>query len=118
MLALKAVIEWAITANEEINIRRDTENSLHALKSLYGNSKNCLAQMNLLGNARIRLGFVKAYLGIEGNEAEDTLAKAATTDGKPVNLPFRKSDLKNHLLQLTLSCWQAEWDNGETGSSV
>ncbi|GBM49872.1 hypothetical protein AVEN_92140-1 [Araneus ventricosus] len=74
--------------------------------------------MTLLENARIRLGWVKAHIGIKGNEIADTLAKEATTDGIPASLPFPKSFLKKQLLQLSLSRWQAEWDNGETGRSV
>ncbi|GBL98716.1 hypothetical protein AVEN_8619-1 [Araneus ventricosus] len=116
MLALKAAIEWANTANEDVNIWSDSESSLQALK--YFNVKNKItqeAQMTLLENARIRLGWVKAHIGIKGNEIADTLAKEATTDGIPTSLPFPKSFLKKQLLQLSLSRWQAEWDNGETG---
>ncbi|GBN91978.1 hypothetical protein AVEN_244459-1 [Araneus ventricosus] len=119
MLALKAAIEWADTANEEVNIWSDSESSLQALKSFYVKSKIIQeAQMTRLGNARIRLGWVKAHIGIKGNEIADTHAKEATTDGIPASLPFPKSYLKNQLLQLSLSSWQAEWDNGETGKSV
>ncbi|GBN33807.1 hypothetical protein AVEN_128332-1 [Araneus ventricosus] len=119
MLALKAAIEWANTANEDVNIWSDSESSLQALKSFNVNSKITQeAQMTLLENARIRLGWVKAHIGIKGNEIADTLAKEATTDGIPANLPFPKSFLKKQLLQLSLSRWQAEWDNGETGRSV
>ncbi|GBN32988.1 hypothetical protein AVEN_109889-1 [Araneus ventricosus] len=57
-------------------------------------------------------------IGIKGNEIADTLAKEATTDGIPASLPFPKSFLTKQLLQLSLSRWQAEWDNGETGRSV
>ncbi|GBM53669.1 hypothetical protein AVEN_51508-1 [Araneus ventricosus] len=71
-----------------------------------------------VGKARIRLGWVKAHIGIKGNEIADTLAKEATTDGIPASLPFPKSFLKKQLLQLSLARWQAEWDNGETGRSV
>ncbi|GBM94569.1 hypothetical protein AVEN_198319-1 [Araneus ventricosus] len=74
--------------------------------------------MTLLEKARIRLGWVKAHIGIKGNEIVDTLAKEATTDGIPASLPFPKSFLKKQLLQLSLSRWQAEWDNGETSRSV
>ncbi|GBM12335.1 hypothetical protein AVEN_116778-1 [Araneus ventricosus] len=74
--------------------------------------------MTLLGNARIRLGWVKTHIGIKGNKIADTLAKEATTDGTAANLPFPKIYLKNQLLQLSLSRWQAEWDNGQTGRSA
>ncbi|GBM89218.1 hypothetical protein AVEN_117331-1 [Araneus ventricosus] len=97
MLALKAAIEWAIPANE-VNIWSDSEYSLQALKLLYVKRRKRLSQITLLGNARIRLGWVKAHLGIKGNGTEDTLATESTTDGTPANLPFPKSYLKNQLL--------------------
>ncbi|GBM05192.1 hypothetical protein AVEN_197745-1 [Araneus ventricosus] len=91
MLALKAGIEWANTANEEVNIWSDSESSFQALKSLNVKSKITQeAQMTLLENARISICWVKAHIGIKGNEIADTLAKDATTDEIPVSLPFRK----------------------------
>ncbi|GBM51864.1 hypothetical protein AVEN_239960-1 [Araneus ventricosus] len=118
MLALKAAIEWVNTANE-VGIWSYSESSLQALKSFYIKSKIIQeAQMTLLGKARIRFGWVKAHIGIKGNKIADTLAKEATTDGIPASLPFPRSYLKNQLLQISLSRWQAEWDNGETGRSV
>ncbi|GBM57114.1 hypothetical protein AVEN_232266-1 [Araneus ventricosus] len=105
MLVLKAAIQWANTANEEVNIWSDSESSPLVLTSFYVKSKIIQeAQMTLLRNARISLGSVKAHIGIKGNEI--------------VNLPFPKRYLKNQLLQLSLSRWQTEWDNGETGRSV
>ncbi|GBM24793.1 hypothetical protein AVEN_245045-1 [Araneus ventricosus] len=54
MLALKAGIEWASTANEEVNIWRDNESSLQALKSFNVKRKITQeAQLILLENARI-----------------------------------------------------------------
>ncbi|GBL76729.1 hypothetical protein AVEN_53410-1 [Araneus ventricosus] len=112
MLALKAAIEWTNTANEDVNIWSDSESSLQALKSFNVKSKIIQeAQMTLLENVRIRLGWVKAHIGIKCNEIADTLSKEATTDGIPASLPFPKSFLKKQLLQLSLSRWQAEWDN-------
>ncbi|GBM58823.1 hypothetical protein AVEN_179362-1 [Araneus ventricosus] len=119
MLALKAAIEWANTANEEVNICSGSECSLQAFKSFYVKSIIIQeAQMTLLGNDRIRIGWVKAHIYIKGNETEDILAKEATTDGTTANIPFRKIYLKNQLLQLSLLRWKVKWDNGETGRSV
>ncbi|GBM19612.1 hypothetical protein AVEN_107289-1 [Araneus ventricosus] len=106
ILALKAAIEWANTANEEVNIWRDSESSLQALKSFYVKSKIIQeAQMTLLGNARIRFGWVKAHIRIKVNEMTDTLAKEATMVGIRASLPFLKIHLKNQLLQLFLMHW-------------
>ncbi|GBO26748.1 hypothetical protein AVEN_142807-1 [Araneus ventricosus] len=81
MLALKAAIELDNSANEEVNIWRDSESSLQALKSFYVKSKIIQEdQITLLGNDRIRLGWVKAHIGLKGSEVADTLAKEATTD--------------------------------------
>ncbi|GBM43621.1 hypothetical protein AVEN_210561-1 [Araneus ventricosus] len=119
MLALKAAIEWANTANEDVNIWSDSESSLQALKSFNVKIKITQeTQMTLLENARIRLGWVKAHIGIKVNEIADNLSMEATTDGITASLPFPKRFLKKQLLQLLLSRWQAEWDNGETGRSV
>ncbi|GBN63568.1 hypothetical protein AVEN_244810-1 [Araneus ventricosus] len=44
----------------------------------------------------IRLGWVKAHIGIKGNDISDTLAKEATTDGLPASLPFSNIYLKTN----------------------
>ncbi|GBL84098.1 hypothetical protein AVEN_96915-1 [Araneus ventricosus] len=76
MLALKAAIQRAITANEEVNIFSDRESSLQDLKSFYVKSKITQeAQMILLENARIGLGWVKSHIGVKGNEIADTFAR-------------------------------------------
>ncbi|GBM89219.1 hypothetical protein AVEN_117332-1 [Araneus ventricosus] len=92
MLAFNAAIEWVIPANEEVNIWSDSESCFQTLKSFHVKSKRRLGQITHLGKARIGLGWVKAQLGIKGNPTEDTLAKEAPMDGKPVNLPFPKLD--------------------------
>ncbi|GBL86738.1 hypothetical protein AVEN_95987-1 [Araneus ventricosus] len=81
MLALKAAIEWVNTKSEEDNIWSDSKSNLQVLKFFYVKSKIIQkTQITLLGNARIRLGWVKAHIGLKGNEIADTLTKEATTD--------------------------------------
>ncbi|GBL93930.1 hypothetical protein AVEN_76665-1 [Araneus ventricosus] len=58
-----------------------------------------------------------AHIGIKGHETADTLAKEATGIGTPANT-FPESYLKKQLLQFSLSLWQVEWANGESGRSV
>ncbi|GBO16940.1 hypothetical protein AVEN_122213-1 [Araneus ventricosus] len=87
MLALKAAIEWANIANEDVNIWSDCECSLRALKSFHVKITIIQeAQMTLLENDRIRFGWVKAHIGIKDNGKADTLAKETTMDGISASL--------------------------------
>ncbi|GBM47887.1 hypothetical protein AVEN_75312-1 [Araneus ventricosus] len=74
--------------------------------------------MALLGNVKVRLKWVKAHIGIRGNEMNAALAKEATSDGSLIDLPDPKSFLKNQLMMLSLDRWQVQWDNGEIVRSI
>ncbi|GBM64735.1 hypothetical protein AVEN_129106-1 [Araneus ventricosus] len=76
-------------------------------------TSSCSTSVRSWGPIRYWTG-VPDFLSLQS----DTLAKEATTNGIPASLPFPKSFLNKQLLQLSLSRWQAEWDNGETGRSV
>ncbi|GBM84688.1 hypothetical protein AVEN_49840-1 [Araneus ventricosus] len=54
--------------------------------------------MALLGNSRIRLGWVKTHIGIKGNETANTQAMEATRNGTPTNLLSPKKT-SNYLLE-------------------
>lgn len=66
---------------------------------------------------RVNLTWVKAHVGIEGNERADCLAKQATA--LPVNetkaLPLPPSHIKMHYSKLLHQRWQLQWDEDDTG---
>ena len=65
----------------------------------------------------IQFCWVKAYVGIQGNEAADTLAKeAATSTVTPDSYDkVPKSVVKSELEILSVKKWQREWDQSSKG---
>ncbi|GBM97400.1 hypothetical protein AVEN_104730-1 [Araneus ventricosus] len=62
--------------------------------------------------------WIKAHFGYLGNERADQLAKEAITKGDPFFLPRQLSYMKSEIRSATLSIWQDNWDNEETGRST
>ncbi|GBO34633.1 hypothetical protein AVEN_186939-1 [Araneus ventricosus] len=69
--------------------------------------------MPLQDNPNIEVGWVKAHIGIAGNEATDELVKKATKEGPKFDIPAPKSYLKKLLKTASLQKWQTDWDEGE-----
>ncbi|GBN25164.1 hypothetical protein AVEN_191637-1 [Araneus ventricosus] len=74
--------------------------------------------MALLSNPSLNIGWVKAHIGVHGNETEDSLAKQATIKGEIHYLSARKSHLKNLLHRVSINEWQQEWATGDTGRTI
>ncbi|GBN99128.1 hypothetical protein AVEN_239002-1 [Araneus ventricosus] len=75
-------------------------------------------QTLLLSHKHIHLRWLKAHVGYLGYECADQLAKEPITEGDPFFLPKPLSYLKYEIRPATLSIWQDNWDNGETGRST
>ena len=59
---------------------------------------------------KIEIGWVKAHIGIQGNEVADKLAKQATTQDRTESLNrLPKSTIKKKLREETLRKWEREW---------
>ena len=76
--------------NKTITFYWDSQASLAALNKLTVNSntvEKCLDALNALGNDnQIHLRWVKAHVGIHGNQVADSLAKKGTTLGNALRL--------------------------------
>ncbi|GBO08924.1 hypothetical protein AVEN_41688-1 [Araneus ventricosus] len=57
----------------------------------------------LKDSTNIRLCWIKAHVGISGNEA-------TKKEADDINVKFSKKWLKNYLQRLTLERWQARWE--------
>ena len=58
---------------------------------------------------KIVLNWIKAHVGIEGNEKADQLAKEGGEGGIPSIPPFPKSELKNRVNELIYKKWEKSW---------
>jgi hypothetical protein len=68
-------------------------------------------------NWNIQLCWVKAHVGIQGNELADTLAKEATTDEDIIGCYRKvpKSVVTSELGSKSVEKWQMEWDQTTQG---
>ncbi|GBL93845.1 hypothetical protein AVEN_153611-1 [Araneus ventricosus] len=74
--------------------------------------------MSLQNNPNIEVGWVKAHIGIAGNEAAEELAKKATKEGPKFEIIARKSYLNKLPKTASLQRWKKDWDEGETGRLI
>ncbi|GBM93091.1 hypothetical protein AVEN_204588-1 [Araneus ventricosus] len=70
--------------------------------------------MSFQNNPNIEVGWVKAHIGIAGNETAYQLAKKAANEGPKFEIPAPKSFLKKLFKTALLQRWETDWDEGET----
>ncbi|XP_055924650.1 uncharacterized protein LOC129956737 [Argiope bruennichi] len=119
LTAIKEACRWAKHQNKPTKIWTDSESSLHSIKAIKTNITIAQdIQEDLLKTNHIKLGWVKAHSANAGNELVDQLAKKATIEGTPINIPLPRNQLKKHLNAIMVKRWQEEWNAGETGRST
>ncbi|GBN70217.1 hypothetical protein AVEN_271441-1 [Araneus ventricosus] len=111
LAAIHRAAIWAAEKNSTINIYTDSLSSIAALKSassrsgFVNNIKKDLSQLKHL----VGLSWVKAHIGIQGNELADQQAKLATTTGIDIDIPAPRSFIKRTLQTYMINEWNEYW---------
>ncbi|GBM40813.1 hypothetical protein AVEN_137319-1 [Araneus ventricosus] len=107
LAAIQFAANWAVSENSKINLYTDSLSSILALQSASSRENfekkvetDLFKAKNLVG-----LSWVKAHVGIQGNELADQQAKLATTTGEELSIPAPRSYLNRTLKQLILHEW-------------
>ncbi|GBM00317.1 hypothetical protein AVEN_32656-1 [Araneus ventricosus] len=109
-------IETASSLHRPIKIWTDSLSSLMVIlnpKSHHSMVREI--QTLLLSRKHIHLRWLKVHVGYLGNECADQLAKETITKGDPFFLLKPLSYLKSEIKSASLSIWQDNGNNGETG---
>ncbi|GBL79714.1 hypothetical protein AVEN_18240-1 [Araneus ventricosus] len=118
LAALGEAVHWAIENKNKINIYNDSRSSIEALKRYGSRSKFVISIKNefCLAEGLVGLAWVKAHVGIPGNELADHFAKLASVEGEGMDIPFPYSFVKFTLKKKLLEDWQIYYGAYETAS--
>ncbi|GBM99385.1 Dynein heavy chain 7, axonemal [Araneus ventricosus] len=122
LAAIHCAANWAASKNVSINIHTDSLSSIAAIKSASARSSfvNNIKQDLVKIKHLVGLSWVKAHVGIQGNELADQQAKLATTTGVDTIIPAPRSYVKRLLNKLMIKEWNDYWrrDNSTSGARV
>ncbi|GBM42982.1 Putative protein in type-1 retrotransposable element R1DM, partial [Araneus ventricosus] len=116
--ALGEAVDWAIENKKKINIYTDSRSSIKAFKRYGSRSKFLISIKNkfCLAEGLAGLFWVKAHVGIPGNELADHFAKLASVEGEGIDIPFPYSFVKFTFKKKLLEDWQIYYGAYETAS--
>ncbi|GBM59000.1 Putative protein in type-1 retrotransposable element R1DM [Araneus ventricosus] len=99
LAAIQHAANWAASNNYKINIFTDSLSSIMALKSAHSRSQFVNTTKQILSTARdlVGLSWVKAHVGIPGNEWADQHAKLAISVGEELEIPAPRSYLNRKI---------------------
>ncbi|GBM96941.1 hypothetical protein AVEN_172533-1 [Araneus ventricosus] len=122
LAAIHCAANWAASKNVSINIHTDSLSSIAAIKSASARSSfvNNIKQDLVKIKHLVGLSWVKAHVGIQGNELADQQAKLATTTGVDTIIPAPRSYVKRLLNKLMIKEWNDYWRqyNSTSGARV
>ena len=123
LFALEKAVTWIDdSATSDVTIFCDSQSSLKALEDrscklpLVVSIHKMLRQMT---STDVTFVWIKAHIGLAGNEAADVAAKeAASEDSASSYASFPISYAKYVIRQQTSEAWQQEYETSETGSTT
>ncbi|GBM02891.1 hypothetical protein AVEN_52062-1 [Araneus ventricosus] len=118
LAAIHHAVKWAASNNYKINIYTDSLSSILALKSAHSRSSfvNSVKQDVAKAGNLVGLSWVKAHVGIQGNEVADQNAKQAITSGEELVIPAPRSFLNRKLKLYICQTWNTFWNNYDSAS--
>lgn len=119
----RAVLRAKESGREVVNILSDSRSSLELLSNpatlhpLAKEIKEGISKIRAEGR-QVRLFWLRAHVGTEGNERADELAKTAADSGKPIpdyaEVPL--SFVRRKIREESVKRWQDRYDSSTTGS--
>jgi hypothetical protein len=113
-LAIERLL-WEKIPDTTVNIYSDSQSAIAALQNTKSNSKaihQCWSKLKQLDKThKWSLSWVKAHIGIRGNEQADKLAKKGTTfQHKLSTLPIAPRHAINEIVKFTTKNWDIYWN--------
>ncbi|GBO01122.1 hypothetical protein AVEN_31197-1 [Araneus ventricosus] len=111
LTAIKQALLWKQQNRPHANCHLFTD-SMSSLKALqkFAPKNNLVDDINSLLDGTISLHWVKAHIGVAGNEVADKAAKAASDrPSVDIHLGIPESSLKTSIRHLLLREWQDRW---------
>ncbi|GBL85490.1 hypothetical protein AVEN_34656-1 [Araneus ventricosus] len=120
LAAIEFAVNWAVKEKVKVNIHTDSLSSISAINSANTRSEfvnkvksNIFRAKNMVG-----LSWVKAHVGIPGNELADQQAKLAITSGEKFVIPAPYSHLKGLLKNYIVNEWNEYWNSYDSASGI
>ena len=103
--------------DKPVSFHVDSESALNALNAsviksrLVARTRNALNDLGAL--TPVGLQWVKAHVGIDGNEQADIAAKKGSKSGRFVchDIAAPRTEMKNHIRNLSNEEWKSEWQS-------
>ena len=125
MFAIHEAVRWAVTKGNGLSstIFSDSRSSLDAIKDRSHNSTLGTAIHSMLseitGRTSVNFAWIKAHVGISGNEAADEAAKQATEKhSAPAYISFPISYVKKQVRDEEKTKWRHEYISSVQGSTT
>ncbi|XP_067141829.1 uncharacterized protein [Centruroides vittatus] len=119
LFAILQSIKWILSTSVSVPviINTDSQAAIYTLRQFTDKNIMAMEVKSIIEehDLKIKVRWVKAHIGIEGNERADALAKEATllTDVSYDKIPM--SYIKRLLRQESIDEWQEEWSYSEKG---